>query len=75
MIFRAMEATGTIGVHQVATVGDTRLDLDAGHNAGVRWNIGVLSGAHDRQRLEQAPHTHLMPSIAGLGELWPEGDA
>ena len=49
LIFRAMEATGASSVHKVASVGDTTLDLQAGYNAGVRWNVGVLSGAHDRQ--------------------------
>jgi phosphonatase-like hydrolase len=72
LIFRAMEATGTTSVQQVANVGDTVLDLRAGHNAGVRWNIGVLSGAHDRQLLARMPHTHLLPSIAELRDLWPE---
>lgn len=70
MIFRAMEAAGATGVHAVANVGDTTLDLNAGHNAGVRWNVGVLSGAHDRRALEGAPHTHLIPSVADLTRLW-----
>jgi len=71
LIFHAMEATETTSVLQVANVGDTILDLKAGHNACVRWNVGVLSGAHDRQLLEQAPHTHLLESIAELPRLWP----
>ncbi len=66
LIYRAMEATGTSAARAVANVGDTALDLQAGHNAAVRWNIGVLSGAHDRQILERAPHTHLLPSVAEL---------
>ena len=70
MIFRAMEVTGASSVHRVANVGDTTLDLYAGFNAGVRWNIGVLSGAHDRQSLEGAPHTHLLPSVAEVTRLW-----
>jgi phosphonatase-like hydrolase len=70
LIFHAMEATGTTNVQQVMNVGDTVLDLQAGHNADVRWNIGVLSGAHAREQLEQAPHTHLLPSIAALPDLW-----
>ncbi len=70
LIFRAMEATGTSSVHRVANVGDTTLDLQAGYHAGVRWNIGVLSGAHDRQSLEGMPHTHLLPSVAEVTRLW-----
>lgn len=71
LIFHAMEATGTTSVQGVANVGDTVLDLQAGHNAGVLWNIGLLSGAHDRQQLERAPHTHLLQSVAELSDLWP----
>lgn len=71
LIFQAMKATGTSSVKHVANVGDTVLDLQAGNSAGVHWNIGVLSGAHDRQRLEQEPHTHLLSSIAELASLWP----
>ena len=70
LIFRAMEVTGATRVQRVANVGDTTLDLHAGHNAGVRWNIGVLTGAHDRTLLETAPHTHLLPSVADLPSLW-----
>jgi phosphonatase-like hydrolase len=70
LIFHAMEATATTSVRQVANVGDTVLDLRAAHNAGVSWNIGVMSGAHDRRLLESAPHTHLLPSIKELQNLW-----
>ena len=70
MIFRAMEITGAGTVHRVANVGDTTLDLQAGYNAGVRWNIGVLTGAHDRRSLESAPHTHVLSSVAEVTRLW-----
>lgn len=63
LIFRAMEQTGVVDVQTVANVGDTALDLAAGANAGVRWNIGVWSGAHDRARLARAPHSHLCRAI------------
>ena len=66
LIFHAMEATGVTNVQRVANVGDTALDLRAGANAGVRWNIGVLSGAHGRERLEKEPHTHLLASVADV---------
>lgn len=69
LIFRAMELTGTMSVHSVANVGDTVLDLEAGHNAGVRWNMGVLSGAHDRHLLESVPHTHILRSITELTDM------
>lgn len=69
LIFAAMQATGVDCVHRVAAVGDTALDLQAGYNAGVQLNFGVLSGAHDRARLQAAPHTGLIASVADLPRL------
>ena len=66
LIFHAMETTGTISAHEVVNIGDTVVDLESGYNAGVPFNVGVLSGAHDRATLEQAPHTHILLSIAEL---------
>lgn len=71
LIFRAMEAAGIHSVHRVANVGDTTLDLQAGRHAGVRWNVGVLSGAHPEEQLRRMPHTHLLPSVRELPTLWP----
>src|SRR5258705_4912073 len=70
MIFRCMELTGVAGADSVANVGDTMLDLQAGHNAGVRWDIGVLTGAHERALMAAQPHTHLRSRVAALAELF-----
>lgn len=70
LIFQAMAVTGMTSVNQVMNAGDTVLDLQAGSKAGVRWNVGVLSGAHNRAQLQQAPHTHILPSIAAIPDLW-----
>ena len=70
LILRAMALTGTDDPRRVAAVGDTVQDLRAGARAGVRWNVGVLSGAHDRATLAAEPHTHLLSSVAGLPGLW-----
>lgn len=69
MIFRCMEATGVVDVRRVANAGDTMLDLQAGYNAGVALNIGVLSGAHGRDQMQPVSHTHLLESVAALPEL------
>lgn len=69
LIFRAMELAGALTVHRVANVGDTVLDLQAGYNAGVGWNVGVCSGAHPRPMLERMPHTHILASVADLPGL------
>lgn len=71
LIQRTMDLTDTASPRNVASVGDTVLDLRAGQAASVRWNIAVLSGAHRREQLEKEPHTHLLPSIADLPGLWP----
>lgn len=69
LIFRSMEKTSVTSVHQVMCVGDTVLDLQAGHNAGTRCIVGVMSGAHAKEQLEKAPHTHLIPSVAALSSI------
>jgi phosphonatase-like hydrolase len=70
LIVRCMQLTQTVMAGEVAAVGDTTLDLQAGQNAQVRWNIGVLSGAHTRDQLERQPHTHLLASVAELPSIW-----
>ena len=66
MILVAMKITGIVDPSRVANVGDTTLDLESAARAGVRWNVGVLSGAHAREALERAPHTHIINSVAEL---------
>ena len=73
LIFRCMEATGTVSVGRIANVGDAVLDLRAGNNANVRFNVGVLSGAHGRDLLAAEPHTHLLASVADLPTLFAGG--
>jgi len=70
LIFRCMELTEIDSVHEIAVVGDTTLDLQAGFNAAARWNIGVLSGAHRRDQLEHQPQTHLIDSVAELPKIF-----
>ncbi len=71
MIFRAMETSGVMSVGEVINVGDTPLDLQAGTNAGVREVVGVLTGLHGKERLQQEPHTALLPSVGDL-PAWME---
>ena len=70
MIFRAMEATGTMDVRHLLNVGDTISDLQAARNAGVAVSVGVLSGAHGREQLARESPTCLLGSIAELPGLW-----
>lgn len=70
MILRCMQLTAVASADSVASVGDTVLDLQAGHNAGTRWNVGVLTGAHGRSLMAAQPHTHLLSSVAELPALF-----
>lgn len=68
LILAAMQRLGHIDVARVASVGDTVSDLEAGANAGTGINIGVLSGAHSRERLMTVPHSAIINSVAELPE-------
>ncbi len=69
LIFRAMEATRTTDVRRVVNVGDTTLDLLSGHCAGVRGNVGVLTGSQTIAHLGKIRHTHIISGVAELPEL------
>jgi phosphoglycolate phosphatase len=73
MIFTSMERAGVRDAARVAVVGDTRLDMEAGANAGARYRIAVLTGAHDRATLEKSPATHIVPSLGAIAGVWGEG--
>ncbi len=66
LIFHAMEKALVKSVDAVATVGDTVADLQAGNNAAVGWNIGVLSGSHSRKKLKREEPTAIIGSVADL---------
>jgi phosphoglycolate phosphatase len=68
MIHRAMERTGVRDVRLVLAAGDTIVDLEAAHNAGV-IGVGVLTGQLTREQLAAAPHAHILSSVADLPGL------
>jgi phosphonatase-like hydrolase len=72
LVFRAMEWAGCECVHRVAVVGDTISDLQAADNAGVRWGIGVLSGAHSESQLKSCPHSKIITSVKELPSVFHE---
>jgi phosphoglycolate phosphatase len=53
----------------VAVAGDSEHDLVAGSRAGAQVVAGVLTGAHSRARLAEAPHTHLLRAIDELPQV------
>jgi hypothetical protein len=64
LIHEAMKEQASM-IHDTWRMSAIQVSIYAGQNAQVRWNIGVYQ-AHDRQELEQAPHTHLIGSVAEL---------
>lgn len=68
LIEKAMELTGIDTVDNVACIGDTVSDLQAGVNAGVRWNFAVLTGAHDETRLSEVNGAIILGNVAELPE-------
>ncbi|MCX4746196.1 phosphonatase-like hydrolase [Kitasatospora sp. NBC_01287] len=65
----ALLRTGTDSVRQIAVVGDTGYDMLTGTRAGASVVAGVLTGAHDAERLRADGATHVLDSIAELPAL------
>ena len=74
MIHTAMQRCGVAAVGDVAVVGDTPVDMQAGHNSGARLVIGVTSGAHKATTLRRQPLTHLLAGVWELPDLLPRVD-
>ncbi|XRQ07343.1 HAD family hydrolase [Actinomadura welshii] len=60
---------GVDDVRDMAVCGDTATALQAGRRAGAATVAGVLTGAHDRDRLRTAGATHILPSVAAFPAL------
>ncbi|MDH6238395.1 phosphonatase-like hydrolase [Cryobacterium sp. CG_9.6] len=65
----ALLRTGATNVGAMVVVGDTASDIISGVNAGAGLVVGVLSGAHDADTLEEAGADAVIDSIADLGDL------
>lgn len=65
----AVIRTATRAVADIAVVGDTVSDMQAGVRAGAGRVVGVLTGAHDEAALREAGATDVIASVAGLPEL------
>lgn len=69
LVLTAVLRLGVDDVREVAVAGDTANDLLAGWRAGAGIVAGVLTGAHSRDELATAPHTHLLDSVADLPDV------
>ncbi|CAL9429159.1 phosphonatase-like hydrolase [Streptomyces sp. enrichment culture] len=70
LVLTALLRTGaTDDVRRVAVAGDTAYDMLSGVRAGAGVVAGVLTGAHDRDRLTGGGATHVLESVAHLPAL------
>ncbi|SEW52744.1 phosphonatase-like hydrolase [Chitinophaga arvensicola] len=68
MILRAMEQFGISNGREVVKVGDSTIDIEEGKNAGCALSIGITTGAHTKEQLQQASPDYI---IHNLNELMP----
>ena len=66
MIYRLMEEFDVDSGEYVVKVGDTVGDILEGRNAGVRLNVGVLSGMDSREKLERLGNCIIVDSVKDL---------
>jgi phosphoglycolate phosphatase len=69
MILTAVIRLEIDDVRSVVVVGDTTNDLLAGRRSGAGLVVGVLTGAHDAERLSSVAGTELIDSVADLPRL------
>ncbi|TFD64406.1 phosphonatase-like hydrolase [Cryobacterium ruanii] len=65
----ALLRTGASSVAAMVVVGDTASDILSGLNAGAGLVVGVLTGTHDTETLDDAGADVVIASIADLAEL------
>ncbi|MDJ0350326.1 phosphonatase-like hydrolase [Cryobacterium sp. PH29-G1] len=65
----ALLRTGASSVTAMVVVGDTASDMLSGTSAGAGLVVGVLTGTHDSDRLEEAGADVVIASVADLAEL------
>ena len=68
MIHAAMKTCGVEDPKRVVKVGDTKVDVEEGKNAGC-WTVSVLSGTQPREKLETAGPDFIIQSVADFASL------
>ena len=69
MLNMALEVLGITNPSHVIVCGDTAADMQAAVSFGASQAIGVLTGAHDQQTLNDAGATSVINSVADLKSL------
>ncbi|CAM2981071.1 phosphonatase-like hydrolase [Flavobacterium frigoris] len=66
MIFKAMEIVGIKDSKLVLKVGDSKIDIEEGISANCGITAGVLTGAQDREQIQEANPTYILESLTEL---------
>jgi phosphonatase-like hydrolase len=66
MILMAMTRFGIEKAADVAKVGDSIIDIEEGKNAGCSLTIGITTGAHTFEQLQQAKPDHIINNLLEL---------
>lgn len=71
MIQKIMQQLAVTDSQLVVKVGDTKVDIDEGRNAGCGLVVSVTTGAYTREELEVYQPDHIIDSMAELINLLP----
>lgn len=69
MIRKIMDELHIDSPEKIAKVGDTEVDVNEGINAGVKYVIGITSGAFTREGLEVYHPTHIIDDISEVIDI------
>lgn len=69
MILKAMELTGVTDAQNVLKVGDSAIDIEEGKSANCGMTAGVLTGAQNRDQIQEANPTYIIESLNELREI------
>ena len=69
MILHAMQRLRVPTAQTVAKIGDSRVDVEEGKNAGCGLTVGITTGAQSRQQLAQACPDHIIDHMSELPKL------
>ena len=66
MILKAMELLNINDAQQVIKIGDSKIDIEEGKNAGCKYSIGITTGAQSREDLKEAQPDYIFDNIKEL---------
>jgi phosphonatase-like hydrolase len=66
MILLAMKKTGILDPKEVIKVGDSKIDIEEGKNAGCKLSIGITTGAHTVEQLQSAHPDYIIDNLLEL---------